>query len=64
MMFYEGDDSAGIAPTPTAHNDRTGSAGTKHRDARSPIEMARSGKCTWRRSNNCTPRTAKVHPEK
>jgi len=25
----------------------------------SPIEKASSGKCTWRRSNNCTPRTAK-----
>jgi len=57
-IFKEGDDSAGIATTPTA-NYRTGSAGTKHRETHSPIEKAGSGKCTWRRSNNCTPRTAK-----
>jgi len=51
--------NAGIATTPTAKNYRTGSAGTKHRETHSPIEKAGSGKCTWRRSNNCTPRTAK-----
>jgi hypothetical protein len=57
-IFKEGDDSAGIATTPTA-NYRTGSAGTKHRETHSPIEKAGSGMCTWRRCNNCTPRTAK-----
>ena len=29
-IFKEGDDSAGIATTPTANNYHTGSAGTKH----------------------------------
>jgi hypothetical protein len=58
-IFKEGDDSAGFATTLTANNYRTGSAGTKHRETHSPIEKAGSGKCTWRRSNNCTPRTAK-----
>jgi len=58
MIFKEGDDSAGIATTPTANNYRTGSAGTKHHEMHSPIEKASSGKCTWRRSTNCTPRTA------
>jgi hypothetical protein len=41
----EGDDSAGIATTPTA-NCRTGSARTKHRETHSPIEKAGSGMCT------------------
>ena len=62
-IFKEGDDSAGIGTTPTA-NYRTGSAGTKHHETHSPIEQAGSGKCMWRRSNNCTPRTAKVHAKK
>jgi len=48
MIFKEGDDSAGIATTPTA-NYRTGSAGTKHRETHSPIEKAsNSEKCTQR----------------
>jgi len=47
-IFKEGDDSAGIATTPTA-NYRTGSAGTKHLEMHSPIEMASNGeKCTQR----------------
>ena len=58
-IFKEGDDSARIATTPTANNYRTGSAETKYREMHSPIEKADSGKCTWRRSNNCIPRTAK-----
>jgi len=60
-ILTEGDDSAGITTTPTTNNYRTGSAGTKH-ETHSPIEKASSGKCTWRRSNNCTPRTAKSAP--
>ena len=58
-IFKEGDDSTGIATILTANNYRTGSAGTKHCETHLPIEKASSGKCTWRRSNNCTPRTAK-----
>jgi len=58
-IFKEGDDSAGFATTLNANNYRTGSAGTKHHETHSPIEKAGSGKCTWRRSKNCTPRTAK-----
>jgi len=58
-IFKEGDDTAGFATTLTANNYRTGSAGTKHCEMHSPIEKASSGKRTWRRSNNCTPRTAK-----
>jgi hypothetical protein len=47
-IFKEGDDSAGIATTPTA-NYRTGRAGTKHRETHSPIEKASNGeKCTQR----------------
>jgi hypothetical protein len=30
-----------------------------HHETLSPIEKAGSGKCTWRRSNKCTPRMAK-----
>jgi len=59
MIFKEGDDSAGIATTPNANNYCTGRAETKPREMHSPIKKAGSGKCTWRRSNNCTPRTAK-----
>jgi hypothetical protein len=58
-MFKERDDSAGIITTPTANNYCTGSAGTMHRETHSPMEKAGSGKCTWRRSNISTPRTAK-----
>jgi hypothetical protein len=58
-IFKEGDDSAGFATTLTAKNYRTGSAGTKYCEMHSPIEKASSGKCTRRRSNNCTPRTTK-----
>ena len=47
-IFKEGDDSAGIATTPTANNYRTGSAGTKHCETHSPIEKAGSGMCTQR----------------
>jgi len=54
----ERDDSGGFATTLTA-NYRTGSAGTKHRETHSPIEETSSGKCTWRRINNYTLRTAK-----
>jgi len=57
-IFKEGDASARITTTPTA-NYLTGSAGTKHRATHCPIEKAASRKSTWRRSNNCTPRTAK-----
>jgi len=48
MIFKDGDDSAGIATTPTTNNYRTGSAGKKHCDTHSPIEKAGSGKCTQR----------------
>ena len=58
-ILKEGDDSAGIATTLTTYNYHTGSAGTKHHETHSPIEKASSGKCTWRRTNNCTPKTAK-----
>jgi len=61
MILKEGDDSAGIATTPTTNNYRTGSAGTKH-ETHSPMEKASSVKCMWRRSNNCTPRIAKSAP--
>jgi hypothetical protein len=37
MIFKEGDDTAGIATTPTA-NYRTGSAGKKYCETQSPIE--------------------------
>jgi len=49
--------------TPTA-NYRTGIAGIQHGDLHSPIEMASSCKRTWRWSNTCTPRTAKLHTRK
>ena len=61
-IFKEGDDSAGIATTPTASNYRTGCAGTKHRETHSPIEKASSAKCTWRGINHCTPKTVKSAP--
>ena len=61
-IFKEGDDTAGFATTLPANNYRTGSAGTKHCEMHSPIWKAGSGKCTWRRSDNCTPRTAKNAP--
>jgi len=61
-IFKEGDDSAGIATTPTRYNYRTGSAGTKHHETHSPIEKASSSKGTWGRRNNCTLRTAKSAP--
>ena len=61
--FKEGDNSAGIATTLTATNYHTGSTGLKHFETHSPIEQARSCKCTRRRSNNCTPRTPKSAPK-
>jgi len=46
-ILKEGDDSAGIATTPTTSNYHTRSAGTKHHETHSPIDKATSGeKCT------------------
>jgi len=56
-IFKEGDDNAGFATPLTTYNYHTGRAGTKHHEMHSPIEMASSGKGTWRRSNSCTPPT-------
>jgi len=54
----EGDDSAGIATTPTA-NCCTRSAATNHQETHSSIGTASSSTSTWARSNNCTPRMEK-----
>ena len=61
-IFEDGDDSAWFATTLTANNYATGSAETKNCETHLPIEKASSGKCTWRRSNNCTLRTVKRAP--
>jgi len=58
-IFKEGDGSAGIATIRTRYNHHTGSAGTKDQEMHPPRDKASSIKCTWRKSNNCTPRTAK-----
>ena len=47
-LSKEGDNRTGI-DTPTANNERTRSAGTKHREIHSSIEKASCGKCTWLR---------------
>ena len=60
-IFKGGDESTRMATTPTA-NCCTWSAGTKCCEMHSPIGKADIGKCTWRRSNNCTLRTVKCPP--
>jgi len=44
----EGNDRTGIKNNSTANNQHTGSARTMHREAHSPIEMARSANAMYK----------------